>query len=117
MRKVILSVLVLLSVCVTFNSCDKDDDLLAYAGTESNVAKGETYPDSVKQSIDYCYDEIFTIPDIYENLPAEMLKRTDDTSERLSVVLYADDNTDVFGDTIGEGHEYEIICWYLGREY
>lgn len=117
MRKIILSVVLLVSACVMFNSCTKDDDLLSYAQTESVVAEGETYPDSVKAAIDYCYEQIFTIPDIYEHLPYDMLTPTSDTTERLLIVLYADDYTDVFGDTIAEGHEYEIICWYMGREY
>lgn len=116
MRKVILSVCVMLA-CVVLGSCSTEDDLLSEAETSSIVDRGEEYPDSVKQSIDTLYAEVYKWDYFTNQMPADMLKPTTDTTERLLTLLWLDDNTDEFGDTLAEGHEWEVICWYLGREY
>lgn len=116
MRKLILSVCVLLASCVMY-SCSTEDDLLSEAQTSSIVDKDEEYPDSVKESIDYLYAEAYKWDYLTEQMPADMLRPTTDTTQRLLTLLWLDDNTDEFGDTLAEGHEWEIICWYLGREY
>lgn len=107
--------LVLLCTLVSVTSC-ADDGVLSPVDIEL-LATNDTMPEQVKVAVDYCYQQCFELDYLYAQLPDTMKQRVSDYVKKLEVVLWCDDNTDEFGDTVGEGSEYETICNYIGREY